>query len=243
MSTPPGRQGRLSLEFAVWVLGHVKPALWMKALNVGVLLEARMGERAIHEGVDAMPVSLYYAWLYEGVNNAAGIKSLRGVLFDYDEQAYRRPGPNGEPGDCRTYSVKAAVVRCIQAGPHLEVRGNGLRCVMAYLLKRSGKSLAEIAMRLRGHKERCAKPSTVSGWAGRGQRLIEEVTSLDAPVFDGLEREGLEGSVISRGIQIMATLDSRGKLTIPAATRRAIGVQFGDCVRLEVWRPRVGENP
>ena len=236
MNEPPGRQGRLSLSYAFWTLENVKPTLWEKAFKVGILLEARIGERRVEPKDTTVPVSLFYAWLHKDLGNAAGIRAFKNVIYRYDEWAYRPPGPNGEGGDSRTYFVDAEVVRRIQAGQHLELQGDEVRYVMAFLLQRRGHTLNEISRQLRRHKERLRTVSTVSGWVKRGRDLIEGVMDVDDIVLDAPNTTSVESPTSAHGVQINAKLDSRGKLTIPAATRRAIGVRVGEWVRLEVER-------
>jgi hypothetical protein len=236
MSEPPGRRGRLSLNYVFWVIANVKPVLWEKALKVGIMLEARIGERQIIGKNASLPISLYHLWLYEHVGSPAGIRSLKGVIYEYEESDYRPPGPNGEAGDCRTYWVKAEVVQRIQAGPYLELHGEGLRYVLAFILRRQGHTLNLISSKLQRHQERRRKASTVSGWVERGQALIEKVINPRDIAWDEFETKRVEGLVSALGVDFEARVDARGKVTIPAAKRREVGIRFGDVVRLQILR-------
>lgn len=233
MSTPPGREGRLSLDFALWVIDRVKPALWRKALRFGILLEPLVIDRIVNLKQATVPINLYFKWLYEPLGGAAGIRSLRGILYEYEEDGYTRPGVNGEPGECRTYHVYGEVVRRIQAGPHLEsLSKRDIDCVVAFLLELKGTSLDEIARILQRHKEKLRSRSTISTWVKHGRALIERVTDSNNLVQYGSEAREPKRATLSR--RYHARLDAKGRTTIPSKVRREFGLFAGEFVWIEV---------
>ncbi len=168
--TSPGNVSVLSLAFLNWVMTHIEPRKRLVALRVGMMLEGRTCQRLwIPNAV--LEVSLYCRWLRGcGLER---IQDFKGIVFQYNELGYERPGKNGEPGSSRTYSIYPEVMQALRKGAFLEPTETDLRALLAWSLECRGKSRKEIAELIRTSNNTKPNRTTISKWVSRAKHLIQ----------------------------------------------------------------------
>ena len=166
----PGNANVLSLTFLAWVMTHIEPRKRLAALRVGMMLEGRTRHRLWMPNT-ALEVSLYCRWLRGcGLER---IQDFKGILFEYKELGYERPGKNGEPGSSRTYSIYPEVIQALRKGTFVDPNESDLRALLAWALESRGKTRDEIAEQIRTSKNTKPNRTTISKWVSRAKQLIQ----------------------------------------------------------------------